>query len=217
MILSFFVLIYKFNFTNLIFKTYNFSSILLHVPDFCFTFVNANHNAPKRAVLPLKHNMKDRIRQIMESKLMTQQEFADFIGTTPATLSGIFNERTKPTLKIVEAIKMKIPDINSDWLLFGSGDMYIHPGMAVDTPHTPLPQGQGSNSVVEQKIDFGQDPAPTPLFSGQQPPYFMGVGNTQHSNPREEIKNVDKPKRHVTEIRVYYDDQTWESFVPSKK
>ena len=34
---------------------------------------------------------------------------------------------------------------------------------------------------------------------------------------REEVKTVDKPVRHVTEIRVYYDDQTWESFVPAKK
>ena len=33
----------------------------------------------------------------------------------------------------------------------------------------------------------------------------------------EEIKNIDKPARRVTEIRVFYDDQTWESFVPAKK
>lgn len=51
--------------------------------------------------------MKDRIRQIMESKHMTQQVFADYIGTTPATLSGIFNDRTRPTINIVESIKRK--------------------------------------------------------------------------------------------------------------
>ena len=31
-----------------------------------------------------------------------------------------------------------------------------------------------------------------------------------------EIKNVDKPRRHITEIKVYYDDLTYESFVPEK-
>ena len=56
---------------------------------------------------------------------MTQQVFAEFIGTSPATLSGIFNGRTNPTLAIVELIKKKIPDINTDWLMFGSGQMYI--------------------------------------------------------------------------------------------
>ena len=39
--------------------------------------------------------MKDRIRQIMESQHMTQQVFADFIGLAPATLSSIYNERTR--------------------------------------------------------------------------------------------------------------------------
>ena len=69
--------------------------------------------------------MKDRIRQIMESQHMTQQLFADYIGQSPATLSSIFNGRTRPTLNIVEAIKKKIPHINTDWLMFGSGDMYL--------------------------------------------------------------------------------------------
>ena len=51
--------------------------------------------------------MKDRIRQIMEAQHMTQQTFANFIGINAASLSSIFNERTRPTLNIVEAIKSK--------------------------------------------------------------------------------------------------------------
>ena len=59
--------------------------------------------------------MKDRIRQIMESQHMTQQVFADYIGLAPATLSSIFNDRTRPTLNVVESIKKKIPNISIDW------------------------------------------------------------------------------------------------------
>ena len=69
------------------------------------------------------NNMKDRIKQIMDSQHMTQQEFAAFVGIAPATLSNIFNDKTRPSLNIVEAIKKKIPDINTDWLMFGSGEM----------------------------------------------------------------------------------------------
>ena len=54
---------------------------------------------------------------------MTQQVFAQFIEMSPASLSSIFNGRTKPTLNIVEAIKKKSPDISTDWLMFGSGSM----------------------------------------------------------------------------------------------
>ena len=31
-----------------------------------------------------------------------------------------------------------------------------------------------------------------------------------------DMKNIDKQQRRITEIRVFYDDQTWESFVPKK-
>ena len=68
--------------------------------------------------------MKDRIKKIMESQHMTQQTFAQFIQMSPASLSSIFNGRTKPTLTIVEAIKQKIPALSTDWLMFGRGPMY---------------------------------------------------------------------------------------------
>ena len=60
----------------------------------------------------------------MEAQHMTQQTFANFIGMSAASLSSIFNNRTKPTLNTVEAIKAKIPNINVDWLLFGTGEMF---------------------------------------------------------------------------------------------
>ena len=162
--------------------------------------------------------MKDRIRQIMESQHMTQQVFADFIGTTPATLSGIFNDRTRPTINIVESIKKKIPDINTDWLLFGKGDMYQQAISLPTDPTQPSESGRlGGGQATESMLDFSSVPSPTPQSAPQTTSYYNGVRNTPSGFGRDEMKIPDKPKRHVTEIRVYYDDQTWESFVPSKK
>ena len=31
------------------------------------------------------------------------------------------------------------------------------------------------------------------------------------------VKVIDRVQRRVKEIRVFYDDQTWETFVPEKK
>ena len=87
--------------------------------------------------------MKDRIKMIMESQHMTQQTFAQFIQISPASLSSIFNGRTKPTLAIAEAIKAKIPSLSTDWLLFGSGSMYMGDKSASDsgtTDNTSVPQ-----------------------------------------------------------------------------
>ena len=162
--------------------------------------------------------MKDRIKTIMESKHMTQQVFADFIGTTPATLSGIFNDRTRPTINIVESIKKKIPDISTDWLMFGMGDMYLTP-QSEENGQGESPDGtqNGGSMGHEPMLNFSSTPTPTPTLNGQHTVFPNGVRSTHQENLREEAKIIDKPQRHVTEIRVYYDDQTWESFVPSKK
>ena len=168
--------------------------------------------------LPLfrtKMETKDRIRLIMEDKNMTQQVFADFLQQSPATLSSIFNGRTRPTLNIIDSIKTKIPDISIEWLLYGTGEMYIsHP----EASNQGLLEGQ--NSDQEPMLNF-DSPAPmvsqVPQNPVLTPSYQQSVKSTHLEMLREEVKNVDKTPRKVTEIRVYYDDQTYETFVPAKK
>ena len=149
---------------------------------------------------------------------MTQQVFADFIGLAPATLSSIYNERTRPTLSVVEAIKKKIPNISTDWLMFGSGDMYVTSSASPAPADSLFPTGDGGSNggqiVQNPMLDFDQPQAPTP----SQPPYsFNSVKSTPSNIERTEVKIIDKPQRKVKEIRVFYDDQTWETFVPEKK
>ena len=173
---------------------------------------------------PLIKTMKDRIRQIMESKHMTQQVFAQFIEMSPASLSSIFNNRNRPTLNVVEAIKRKIPDINTDWLMFGVGSMYTSSAAAA-SPSSKSATAVESHIPQESVLDFSDTPSPTPaaevpVLTDNRPSATIqanGVRNTRINSPREDIKIIDKPLRRVTEIRVFYDDQTWESFIPAKK
>jgi transcriptional regulator with XRE-family HTH domain len=160
--------------------------------------------------------MKDRIRQIMESQHMTQQVFADFIGIAPATLSGIFNDRTKPTINIVEAIKKKLPVISTDWLMFGSGQMYLD----ATTPSTPSggENSRGASAPFQETLfDFDASGANAPSTTPQPASYPQMGRQTVQEVQVEYMKKQDKQPKRVTEIRVFYDDQTWESFVPAKK
>ena len=149
--------------------------------------------------------MKDRIKQIMEAQRLTQQEFANTLELSPATLSSIFNGRTNPTLNIVDAIKKKFPAISTDWLMFGSGSMYGDHSGDIAQGHDSAPDGG------EQVIDFGDAPqtAPTPSAVNRAP--------QQGQQPTAvAMKNIYKAQRNITEIRIFYDDQTWETFVPKK-
>jgi len=150
----------------------------------------------------------------MDSQHMSQQVFADYLGVGAATLSSIFNGRTRPTLNIVEAVKKKIPNINTDWLMFGSGEMF-HPDNS-----TLLPSNEGvENPPLTQNpmLDFESPVSSTPQNVHPTAQNFNSVKNTRSEIVREEVKVVDKPQRRITEIRIFYDDQTWETFVPQKK
>lgn len=144
--------------------------------------------------------MKDRIKLIMESQHMTQQAFSKFTGISAAVLSGIFTGRTKPTINQVEAIRKKIPNISLAWLLFGEGSMYDTERQDVleiqhESPAPTLSEGNGETHEGKTKKNNGQ-------------------GLTDKENTISEQKKLDILKRRITEIRVFYDDNTYEAFVP---
>ena len=140
---------------------------------------------------------------------MTQQTFADFIGISSASLSSIFNGRTKPTLNTVEAIKGKFPKIRLDWLMYGT-------------------EPKCNDEATEAKNESNMDALPTNLnlFNDIPPaPSVSSINESQNSRNvspqtkdiiKTEVKYIDKPQRNITEIRIFFDDQTWETFVPKK-
>ena len=146
----------------------------------------------------------------MESQHMTQQVFASFIGVSPGTLSSIFTGRTNPTLNIVESIKSKIPSISSDWLLFGHGQMYN-----TDSPHADASKAAQADVNAPLPLDF--DGVSSALSATTQAAAnSQGVSSTLNNQRQSTIKIIDKPERKIAEIRIFYDDQTWETFVPKK-
>lgn len=172
--------------------------------------------------------MKDRIRKVMESQNMTQQEFADFVHISPASLSSVFTGRTRPTLTIVEAIKSALPDISTDWLMFGSGNMWLSENTYYNNVSAGSEQGEteggstapnpphsdvvGGASAV---LDFG-GALPAGSSSSSNGSYVPQSGVTDIRFMNNMVKNNDIKQRTITEIRIFFSDQTWETFVPKK-
>ena len=137
--------------------------------------------------------MKDRISQLMKHQGMSQKEFAKMLCVAEATVSGIYNGRTRPTNQIVSAIHECFPNVSIPWLMFGEGSMYID-----DTSNTALPVKDAYDNNVHS--DNGSVTNVNPTIS-QVAPII-----------KETIKYIDKPQRKITEIRVFFDDGTFETF-----
>ena len=74
-------------------------------------------------------------------------------------------------------------------------------------------------SMGEQMLDFGEQDQNSAANPSQQYPASGSnrVGSVpQRQILKPEVKIVERPPRQITEIRVYFDDLTYESFVPKK-
>lgn len=173
--------------------------------------------------------MKDRIRQLMEAQHMNQQTFATFTGIGTASLSSIFTGRTRPTLNHVDAILEKFPNVNPLWLLKGQGGMLLTSDNAQSADSNAATNNASgdnngasplSNTTLAGTANMSVEPN---LFNSQNTPTPQSGSNSNHTNKNatsfqfETEKKTIVQQRKITEIRVFYDDQTWESFVPKKE
>ncbi len=136
---------------------------------------------------------------------MSQKEFARELNIGEATVSGIFTGRTKPTNAIVASIHARFPEVSIPWLMFGEGDMYV----------------SSSEHIIEQPVAspvqgvFSDDLFSDATVSEEHPTFQLPQQPTPQPVVKETIKYIDKPQRKITEIRVFYDDGTYETFSPS--
>lgn len=130
---------------------------------------------------------------MMRREGVTQQRFAEMLGIPASSLSGVLNERTQPTMNQLLALHRVFPNIRLEWLLSGEGDMYES---AEDASEPAQP-------VAEPTL-FGDMPAP----AVEAPPAEVAV----QPQVIREIMYRDKPPRQITEVRIFFDDGTFETF-----
>lgn len=165
--------------------------------------------------------MEERIRQVMDSLGLSQQDFAQKLGISPASLSNIFNGRSKPTNNHVQAIHRAFPKINTNWLMFGEGDMLGGNGsdsQNLDTSSSPAT----SDSVFPANLNDGENVGSNKGMEGMElfstlPNPAGGTQNKERQVAPKVITETKIIRPKILEIRVFYDDQTFESFVPSEK
>ena len=140
---------------------------------------------------------------------MTAAQFAEKIGLSPSSLSHILNGRNNPSLDVVMKIHKACSYVNLPWLIYGEGEME-------GQPELPQPDNSGISGIslfdesafftpegTEERENRKEMPPKTPVF-------------TPKEIVREEIKYIEKPARKITEIRIFFDNGTYETFRPEK-
>ena len=140
---------------------------------------------------------------------MSAVQFAEKIEISPSSLSHILNGRNKPSLEVVMKIHKACTYVNLLWLLYGEGEME-------NQENAPVPE----DSAISGMMMFGE----SPIFASNGTEDGENRKEMQLKTPvfapkeivREEVKYVEKPARKITEIRIFFDNGTYETFRPDK-
>ena len=153
--------------------------------------------------------MKDRIIQIMQKEEMTAAQFAERIGLSPSSLSHILNGRNNPSLDVVMKIHKACNYVNLSWLIYGEGKMEGQPELLKQDD-----SGISGISLFDESAFFTPNDTEERENRKEMPlkqPVF-----TPKEIVREEVKYIEKPARKITEIRIFFDNGTYETFRPEK-
>jgi transcriptional regulator with XRE-family HTH domain len=186
---------------------------------------------------------RDRIEYLMNLHQLTPSQFADRTGIQRASVSHILGNRNKPSLEIMLKIYRAFPGVSLEWLAAGDGEL---PSIDVETENADSEDDVAiteTTRVVAPSLfpSFMDDELPNKksVVAAQEI-------NNKKEEAKEKITNVptsadDVPEvagretaaptsaepdaqlslkvggdRRVKEIKVFYDNGTYETFLPEK-
>lgn len=112
--------------------------------------------------------MIDRINLIMRAKNITASQFADEISIQRSGMSHIMSGRNKPSLDFVMRVLNRYPEIDTNWLLFGKGEMYKSAN-TLESVHNSGKENASDVQPIENKVE--------PVANGEQIDMFSSEMN----------------------------------------
>lgn len=105
--------------------------------------------------------MIGRIKQVLDYSQLSTTAFADTIGISRSGLTHLLTGRNQPSLDVARKILAQFPEISTEWLIMGMGDMFRKDEPLV--PQESAPQ-ETPPSVKEQPAENSKMMRQTDLF-----------------------------------------------------
>jgi len=129
-----------------------------------------------------------RLRLIIDKEGLTSSQFAKIIGYMPSSISHILSGRNKPGFDFLKEILKKFDNINSEWLILGSGEMYKTIDKVIDDKKKQTVREKIKASNVESESDHL--------------PYVSDV-------------KVRVDGKKIIKVLIFYSDKTFTEYIPS--
>lgn len=149
--------------------------------------------------------MKERILQVMENEGLAPSKFAETIGIQRSAMSHIISGRNNPSLDVFMKILETFPYINSDWLLFGKGEMQKEKTEKISFSQPDL----FTNTAVNRPI-----PQVDPEYRKEN--RVKADENEAKQTDKEIVIRTELVAKKISKLVIFYADETYETFIPEK-
>ncbi len=172
--------------------------------------------------------MVDRIKQLMEHYQLSPASFAEVIGINRSNLTHLFSGRNQPSLDLAKKILHYYPDIKTEWLIMGVGDMFRN-NEEKELQARIVNERKLQEEMREPDL-FSTAPSIINVNIGESPIVEKKEINEEISDSREIEKKVvpgiEKSTKEsktsnlsvpvVAKIVFFYSDNSFEVFHPNK-
>lgn len=134
--------------------------------------------------------MVERIKQLIDTLQVSHTQFAETIGINRSNLTHLFSGRNQPSLDLMKKILVAYPQVKTEWLIMGVGEMF-----AQDNPASVSEPTQTAASPVV-KSTSPREPITLDLFAAQE----------EISQPKAELSqsqvSIPEPEIFAPETQV---------------
>jgi transcriptional regulator with XRE-family HTH domain len=139
--------------------------------------------------------MIERIREVINYSQLSAASFADTIGISRSGLTHLLTGRNQPSLDVAKKILAKYPEISTEWLIMGMGEMMRPEAEATPEVNTPAPEPEPP--VKEQPVENSKLMRQTDLF---------GEYETQDNSQEDMTVNVEENALEPVEDELVADN-----------
>lgn len=149
--------------------------------------------------------MLNRIALILKQKNLTSAKFADEIGVQRSSISHVLSGRNKPGLEFIQKILKTYPEISSDWILFGKGNM-----MSDQENESDVQRGRIENDLFTAKLSEEDKKAQVSDIEK-----IKNIDSTTSTLlNKQKISSKNEVKKEIEKIIVFYTDDSFKQYIP---
>lgn len=172
--------------------------------------------------------MVDRIQILLQKKKLTPSHFADEIGVQRSAMSHILSGRNKPSLDFIQKILRRFPDINSEWLLSGKGEMMtgaldlfsqVEQKSAINQPQNSELFTE-NNTVNPEATDLSKQFETVSRKLSRQVARIKEPEkeSIQHTSPETQPAITERKRtamvKKIERIVIFYSDKSFDEYTP---